>query len=400
LLSTFEMPLSPSHFYCFFWWCLRHLFRLLKGLGLLLAQSQLTFFTTLAGVPLAAALGLAGVTVATMTWLPKLTRAVPPALAGVAAATVIASLLPAVAPSWAASCQVATLAGVAAAGGGADAMNTFAGGWRVLPTPLDVHALAAAPLSLWQACVPAAMSVAAIAVLETLLAAKVAAGSKGAAMPAAATADGSSNLPTEEDGESKSGASRVGDENSVTGSDSVVAGGSEQSEDRVLLGLGLGNAVSALCGGFGGCGLIPQTVLNGQAGGRTRLSSGAYAVAMALSVVCFAPVIGAIPVASLSGLMLTVAAATVQVPYSKQVLKEALKKPRKQQHEQQQQEQQPEQTSVVASLGAQSKLAVLACTSVTCFFIDMAAGIGVGVVLTKLLAKFPSSNKKPPEVAL
>jgi MFS superfamily sulfate permease-like transporter len=82
------------------------------------------------------------------------------------------------------------------------------------------------------------------------------------------------------------------------------------------------------------------------------------------------------------------------------VLKEALKKPRKQQHEQQQQEQQPEQTSVVASLGAQSKLAVLACTSVTCFFIDMAAGIGVGVVLTKLLAKFPSSNKKPPEVAL
>jgi len=339
-----------------------------------------------------------------MTWLPRLTSAVPPALAGVAAATAIASLLPMVAPSLAASCQVATLAGVAAASGGGvsgDLVNTFAGGWRVLPTPLDLRALAVTPLSLWQACVPAATSVAAIAVLETLLAAKVAADSQNATKPpgaaaatAAATAE-SSSLSSEVENEASSVNGRASESNNMSGSDSVVtsSGSSNQSEDRVLLGLGLGNAVSALCGGFGGCGLIPQTVLNGQAGGRTRWSSGAYAVAMALSVVCFAPVIGAIPVASLSGLMLTVAAATVQVPYSKRVLSEALMKPRK---KLQQQAPHPEQSAAADALGAQSKLAVLACTSITCFIVDMAGGIGVGVALTKLLTKrSPSSQGRP-----
>ena len=34
--------------------------------------------------------------------------------------------------------------------------------------------------------------------------------------------------------------------------------------DRLLVGLGLGNLASALFGGFGGCGLIPNTVLNGR----------------------------------------------------------------------------------------------------------------------------------------
>jgi SulP family sulfate permease len=251
---------------------------------------------------------------------------VPPALAGVALATAAASALPLLAPSLAARCQVATLAG--AAGGAA----TFAGGGGVLPRILDLGQLAHTPLALWRACAPAAASVAAIAVLETLLAAKVAAAGKPPPPP--------------------------------------TSGRHAHAEDRVLLGLGLGNAASALLGGFGGCGLIPQTVLNAQAGGRSRVSSGSYAVATALIVVVFAPLVGAVPVASLSGVMLTVAAATVQVPHSKRVLQAALK-------------QQPP----AAAARAWAQLLVLATTSATCFFVDMAAGIGAGVALTALLGK-------------
>lgn len=39
-------------------------------------------------------------------------------------------------------------------------------------------------------------------------------------------------------------------------------------DDRILFGQSLGTAASSLMGGFGGCGLIPQTLLNCQAGGR------------------------------------------------------------------------------------------------------------------------------------
>ena len=65
--------------------------------------------------------------------------------------------------------------------------------------------------------------------------------------------------------------------------------------------IGLGNAVSALMGGFGGCGLIPNTVLNARAGGKGALSAIGYAVFLSLAVVTAAPAIGSIPLAALAG---------------------------------------------------------------------------------------------------
>jgi MFS superfamily sulfate permease-like transporter len=59
--------------------------------------------------------------------------------------------------------------------------------------------------------------------------------------------------------------------------------------------------VSALFGGFGGCGLIPNTLLNGTSGGEGYASSFAYSLFLALFVVVFAPIIGKIPMASLAG---------------------------------------------------------------------------------------------------
>ena len=47
-----------------------------------------------------------------------------------------------------------------------------------------------------------------------------------------------------------------------------------------VLSLAAGNAGSVLLGGFGGAGLVPQTVLNLNSGGRGRWSIGSYAVSM------------------------------------------------------------------------------------------------------------------------
>ena len=60
-------------------------------------------------------------------------------------------------------------------------------------------------------------------------------------------------------------------------------------------------SVSALFGGFGGCGLIPNTLLNGTSGGEGYASSFSYSLFLALFVVVFAPIIGKIPMASLAG---------------------------------------------------------------------------------------------------
>jgi SulP family sulfate permease len=71
--------------------------------------------------------------------------------------------------------------------------------------------------------------------------------------------------------------------------------------DRAAVAVGLGNFASAMFGGFGGCGLIPNTLLNSRNGGLSYVSSLAYALSLALCVILFAPVIGRIPMAALSG---------------------------------------------------------------------------------------------------
>jgi hypothetical protein len=66
----------------------------------------------------------------------------------------------------------------------------------------------------------------------------------------------------------------------------------KSDSDRLISGLGIGNFLSAIFGGFGGCGLIPNTLLNGSAGGEGYASAISYASCLGLSVLAFAPVIG------------------------------------------------------------------------------------------------------------
>eukprot|EP00747_Dinoflagellata_sp_TGD_P200702 gnl/TRDRNA2_/TRDRNA2_74126_c0_seq1.p1 gnl/TRDRNA2_/TRDRNA2_74126_c0~~gnl/TRDRNA2_/TRDRNA2_74126_c0_seq1.p1 ORF type:complete len:496 (+),score=74.18 gnl/TRDRNA2_/TRDRNA2_74126_c0_seq1:111-1490(+) len=79
------------------------------------------------------------------------------------------------------------------------------------------------------------------------------------------------------------------------------------STTRECFGQGIGNIMSGLFGTQGGCALIGQTLLNIGSGGRGRLSGFCMATSLAACVICLAPIVGKIPVASLVGLMFLVA---------------------------------------------------------------------------------------------
>jgi SulP family sulfate permease len=140
--------------------------------------------------------------------------------------------------------------------------------------------------------------------------------------------------------------------------------------DRVVIGLGLGNIISALFGGFGGCGLIPNTLLNGSSGGLGYASGFAYSLFLGLFVVVFSPLIGVVPVASLAGLMLTVAFNTFEWA---------------------------ETGTLIAEVG-QSPQKFLDCfamilTTVLCFKVDMGLGVLVGVFVNKFLPILGSGKR-------
>ena len=69
---------------------------------------------------------------------------------------------------------------------------------------------------------------------------------------------------------------------------------------------GIGNVLTGLFGGMGGCAMIGQTVINLEAGGYQRLSGIVCALAILCYILFASPVIEAIPVAGLIGVMFVV----------------------------------------------------------------------------------------------
>ena len=145
----------------------------------------------------------------------------------------------------------------------------------------------------------------------------------------------------------------------------------EGDADRAVVGVGLGNLAAALIGGFGGCGQIPPTLLNASNGGTGYASGYACAGAMALAVLFFAPLLGRLPMASLAGLMLTVAYGTVQWRSSAELLSAAAHK---------------REWQAVADA-----LAMLATTAL-CYRADMGLGIASGVLLAQLPRFFRAAS--------
>ncbi|RYH32060.1 SulP family inorganic anion transporter [archaeon] len=146
---------------------------------------------------------------------------------------------------------------------------------------------------------------------------------------------------------------------------------SKDNSDRAMVGLGVGSLLSALIGGFGGCGLIPNTLLNIGSGGRGNLSSLTYAITMALSVIFCSKVLTAIPMAVLAGLMMTVAYNTMEWNESYHFLKETFH-------------------STQAFLDS---LAMVVTTFLS-FAVDMGLGILVGTLIANLQRIYQSITRK------
>lgn len=95
---------------------------------------------------------------------------------------------------------------------------------------------------------------------------------------------------------------------------------------------------------------------------RGTLSSAAYAVSMGVLVMAAAPLIGIIPMASLAGVMLTVAFSTVQVKPTLQAISQARTK---------------------GDIESVTNLMALAAATAVCYFVDMASVSSLLGVLTK-----------------
>jgi len=80
----------------------------------------------------------------------------------------------------------------------------------------------------------------------------------------------------------------------------------QHDSDRELIGQGIGNCLSGLFGGLPGAGATMRTMINVQAGGRTRLSGMIHALVLLLIVLWAAPLTMVIPHAVLAGLLLKV----------------------------------------------------------------------------------------------
>ena len=279
----------------------------LNALGAALLASQVSNLSS----PYAA--GVAALCVALTRLLPS--KPIPSSLVGLAVASAVGAAF--------------GLDGLAVANPAA-----FLGGLAALPTPPDLVPLLNADAV--AIALPAAFGIAFISILETLLAARVVDDNRCEEL---------CTFFYDEDGE-------------------VVLEGDGRPLDvptSSVLALSLGNAVSAVTGGFGGCGLVPQTVLNLQSGGAGSASIAAYASSMVLFGLVLAPAVGQISAAALAGVLVCVSIDTVQWRATIDTLRAALDD----------------------DDDARRRLVVLAVTGVFCYEAGFAVGIVAGVGLDK-----------------
>ena len=84
------------------------------------------------------------------------------------------------------------------------------------------------------------------------------------------------------------------------------------SGNRECIGQGAANIACGFLGGMGGCAMIGQSLINVKSGGRGRLSGATAAGAMLLFILFLSPLIEAIPVAALVGVMFMVVIGTFE----------------------------------------------------------------------------------------
>ena len=194
-----------------------------------------------------ATVGLLALTVALMLVVPRLHRALPASLIAVVVTTVVAS---------------ATGAAVAVIG--------------TLPDSIPAPSLPSMTVGQMRDLFGAAVAVALLAAIESLLSAKVA------------------------DGMTDTG---------------------RHDPDRELFGQGLANLASPLFGGMPATGAIARTAVNVRSGARTRVSAMVHAVVLVAVVLFAGPLVGKIPLAALAGVLMVTAVRMVEVHNVRAVLR-------------------------------------------------------------------------------
>lgn len=228
-----------------------------NGLAIVIFLSQLSLFKTtnngntnwMQGQDLYIMLGLIGLTMAIMYFLPKITKAVPAALTGiavVAAITIFGGL------------DVSTVGSFIKDGGGSGLQGSlpqFQGDMFGWISTMEGH---------WGTVISTAFLLAAVGLIESLL---------------------TLNLVDE-----------------ITET--------RGSGNRECIAQGGANLLNGLFGGMGGCAMIGQSIINVNAGGRGRLSGVFAAIALLIFILFGAPLIEQIPIAALVGVMFMVVIGT------------------------------------------------------------------------------------------
>ncbi len=86
-----------------------------------------------------------------------------------------------------------------------------------------------------------------------------------------------------------------------------LTNGKKHHSDQELIGQGLGNISVSLFGGIPVTGVIARSAVNVKAGAKTRRSSIIHSIGVLLAVFAFAPYIGMVPIAALTGVLFSVA---------------------------------------------------------------------------------------------
>lgn len=152
------------------------------------------------------------------------------------------------------------------------------------------------------------------------------------------------------------------------------------SSNREAFGQGLGQFLSGMLGGMGGCTTIGQSLMNIHSGGYTRLSSSVAAIFMLIIILAAYPLINLIPVASLAGVMFVVAYFTIEWESAKVVLGSLLPMKYRQKF------------GIHTKVKRSDVIVMLIVVAVT-LILDLATAVGVGIVLACLVFAWDSSTR-------
>src|SRR5690606_28741037 len=97
--------------------------------------------------------------------------------------------------------------------------------------------------------------------------------------------------------------------------------GDKHDPDRELVGQGLGNIAAGLFGGLPATAALARTAVNVRSGARTRLAAMFHALTLLLVILFLAPLASRIPLAVLGGILMVVALRMVEARASRMILR-------------------------------------------------------------------------------